>query len=69
MQIFQSLDKNRNGFLSETELMNGMQEIFNDEEIDQEKLKEALSEVNVNSKGEFKYSDFVKAMTLNSILK
>ncbi len=49
--------------------MNGMQEIFNDEEIDQEKLKEALSEVNVNSKGEFKYSDFVKAMTLNSILK
>lgn len=61
--LFQSLDTNRDGFLSEDELKIGLVNEFEDIiDCEQDDLEQLMREVTVNKEGKLSYIDFIKAL-------
>lgn len=60
-EMFISLDKNKDGMLSQSELENGMSEILTFFNIDEEELRQMVEAIDTNQDGFIDYQEFVTA--------
>ena len=61
--LFQTLDRNKDGFLSEDELKLGLVNEFEDIiDCEQDDLEKLMKEVTVNKEGKLSYIDLIKAL-------